>query len=273
MSGGIGQTPASTGADEELRQYEPAYSAPPENPEYYMLREKQGGRSLTGLQINNYMIPNLERDTQLCRERKRAYVADYPDDGWKIEDMPDPLYFRHGVLLSESGMPRSTVYKKDVPPKRPIELLVLSIGSGSADVYTVSEEWKDIIEEEAPGECQFFAHEYLHKDGSLIRTRYIIRCLAPGNVPIFSPRKSGFIRSRWTSGPRTGEYYWDIESSTTLPKKLYAGQLVVCRSAIAGWNIIYRESEYFVSARLYERLKAHCGRHYAFYPLHIDEEC
>lgn len=264
--------PDGTGADEELRQYEPIYSGPPEKPEYYMLAKKKGVRELTGLKINSRIVEDkarLERHEALSKLRKQYFGEKYPEL-IPAGGLPnDPLMWSAGFPIPVEYMPSFEVYKNDIPPKEPIVLVHVPAGRAQSQ-HTVSSEWKNIIEETAPGECQFLPFEFRHKDGSLIRTRYIIRCLADDPGLALSPKKSGLRSARAASG---GIYWAKNGPGKKYEDKLYDGQLVLCRSAVRGWNIAYCGSDYFVSARLHERLKDHCGRHYAFYPLHIDEEC
>jgi hypothetical protein len=260
----------------ELKQYEPIYSGPPEKPEYYILHYKKGKRfphSKPGMR----RIQDEPRHQALSRLRKEYYLATHPDCKMTVDELGD-CGGLSGMPLLQEHVPTYDVYRSD--KYSVMTWPVAGVYSGGGLFYVVSQDWKEIIEALAPGECQFFPYEYRSRDGSVFFKRYIMNPLQPlqkNSIEPFSPMKSGF-RYEFT-GRR---YAWDKGLSDLLSdgktyrynRSVYGGQLVVCRAELLGRNFYYNLStKCIVSASLYEALKDHCGDYTAFYPLHIDEEC
>ena len=267
----------------ELKQYEPIYSGPPEKPEYYILHDKKGKRfphSKPGMR----RIQDEPRHQALSRLRKEYYLATHPDCKMTVDELGDSGG-RSGRPLLQEHVPTYDVYKKDDGSITDFPIKTTRTGIPGAIFYTVTLEWKEIIEALAPGECQFFPYEYRSREGSVFFTRYIMNPLQPrpnSSISPFSPMKSGFRARRPQTGPAQGTLFWNEGKADLLSdgktyrynRSVYGGQLVVCRAELLGRNFYYNWNDRcVVSARLYEALKDHCGKYAAFYPVHIDEEC
>jgi hypothetical protein len=254
--------------DQQERQYEPLYSGPPENPEYYVLAVKKGAKFPHSKEpILTYKIPNLARDQELLRLRKERYLASHPERKETMKQIGDP-YNKHGEPLLEAHMPTFDVYKKDVTlkyyPVQPVYSQVFEMWP----YQLVPLEWKVAIEQVAPGECQFFPYEYRLRDGTVIYKRYILKCLAPRPSHVFDGVKSGFRRQYL---PPAG-MVWNRGGIDGFHNRIWGGQLVMYRAAMANWNIMFNGDQYFVSAKLCAALRPHCGDYADFYPVHLDDE-
>lgn len=264
----------------ELKQYEPIYSGPPEKPEYYILHDKKGKRfphSKPGMR----RIQDEPRHQALSRLRKEYYLATHPDCKMTVDELGDSGGLSGRPLLQEH-VPAYDVYRSD--KYSVMTWPVAGVYSGGGLFYVVSQDWKEIIEALAPGECQFFPYEYRSREGSVFFMRYIMNPLQPrpnSSISPFSPMKSGF-RYQYLGPGGVNQYRWNEGKADLLSdgktyrynRSVYGGQLVVCRAELLGRNFYYNLStQCIVSARLYEALKDHCGDYTAFYPLHIDEEC
>lgn len=267
----------------ELKQYEPIYSGPPEKPEYYILHFKKGKR-YPHAKIGMVWVEDSPRHLALSRLRKEHYLATHPDCKMTVDELGDSGG-QSGRPLLQEHVPTYDVYKKDNGSITDWPIRVTSTGIPGAIFYTVTLEWKEIIEALAPGECQFFPYEYRSREGSVFFMRYIMNPLQPrpnSSISPLSPMKSGFRAYRPQTGPAQGTLFWNEGKADLLSdgktyrynRSVYGGQLVVCRAELLGRNFYYNwNARCVVSARLYEALKDHCGKYAAFYPLHIDEEC
>ena len=264
----------------ELKQYEPIYSGPPEKPEYYILHYKKGKRfphSKPGMR----RIQDEPRHQALLRLRKEYYLATHPECKMTVDELGN-VSGDSGMPLLQEHVPTYDVYRSD--KYSVMTWPVAGVYSGGGLFYVVSQDWKEIIEALAPGECQFFPYEYRSREGSVFFMRYIMNPLQPrpnSSISPFSPMKSGF-RYQYLGPGGVNQYRWNEGKADLLSdgktyrynRSVYGGQLVVCRAELLGRNFYYNwNARCVVSARLYEALKDHCGDYTAFYPLHIDEEC
>jgi hypothetical protein len=274
------------GSRPEIKQYEPVYSGPPEKPEYYFLHFKKGKRyPAARSHMRTFLVEDKPRHAALSRLRKEYILATHPEITLTIEEMGDYAGIPGYSWLPEH-MPTFDVYKKDNESLKIWPLSNLNI-LPFVYVWTVPPEWKEIIEALAPGECQFFPYEYRSRDGGVFYKRFIViplqRAVEQPHFHFcpFSPMKSGFLAERRINGPAVGKLFWyKGEAALLADQKTYRfdslawnGQLVVCRSDLQGRQFFLDCFKCFVSARLYEALKDHCGAYAAFYPVHIDEEC
>ena len=250
------------------RKFKPAFSGPPEKPEYYIWWSTEKDFPEPNHSINRYLIKTRERDDELLRLRKDCYAAAHPELKLDPQNAADPFdLLDPSFLVLPEHMPKFHQFIEDESLIDP--MTVLHSSPGKIQPYKlVCQAWKEAIELIAPGECQFFPYEYRHVDGTVLHKRFIIRSLAPPTGKLFSFQKSGAHRYRL---PKAG-WTWDLMHERPYYKKLRDGQLVCYRSAFHGFNLIWSFSYFFVSAKLYERLKHHCSEYTAFYPIHIDDE-
>ena len=266
----------------ELKQYEPIYSGPPEKPEYYILHFKKGKR-FPHSQPGMRRIQDEPRHQALLRLRKEYYLATHPECKLTVDELGNVSGDR-GIPLLQEHVPTYDIYRSDKGSMMPWPVAALYSANVSDLFYIVSQDWKEIIEALAPGECQFFPYEYRSRDGSVFFMRYIMNPLQPrpnSSISPFSPMKSGF-RYQYLGEGGVNQYRWNEGKADLLSdgktyrynRSVYGGQLVVCRAELLGRNFYYNwNPQCIVSARLYEALKDHCGDYTAFYPVHIDEEC